>query len=856
MNPALRSFGFVLASLLGAATAARAHVIAFDLQGKAGPGLLSGNETRAVSGAAGRGGETGTGIVFNDQTRVLTINIAWGSIGGFSDLTGPAQGGHIHGPTASSGTESFNEDAPVLIGLDPRQGWKPDAANGGFSGNITLTEEQAAQLLAGRFYLNIHTATNAGGEIRANLVQPPFNPSNPIQAVIPRGEIVVELEPVATGLISPTLLVSPPDASDRQFIVEQTGQVRIIENGRLLSAPFLDLAGRMVALSPGYDERGLLGLAFDPGFADPASPGFRRLFTYTSEPVSGTADLPDPYATTLNHQSVVASWRVSAENRNVVDPASRREIVRIDQPQSNHNGGHLAFGPDGFLYIALGDGGGANDTAAGHNPSIGNGQDNSIALGKILRIDVNGTNAANGRYGIPASNPFANGGGVREIFASGFRNPYRFSVQGQELLVGDVGQRSVEELNRVQLGGNHGWRYKEGTFRFNASTGSVSDDLSGLPGGLVDPIAQYDRDEGISIIGGFVYSGTAIPVLAGRYVFGDYARPGAGPAGRLFYYDFAAAEIREFTIGRQSRPLGIYVKGLGQDQRGELYVMGSTISGPSGTAGIVYRIVPVASRMLNISTRLRVETGENALIGGFIVTGSESRRVIVRAIGPSLTASGVTGALADPTLELFGPDPSVPPVATNDNWRDSQAQEIQETGIPPASDAESAIVATLSPAAYTAVVRGKNNMTGVGLVEVYDLGQTQAARLANISTRGRIGSESANFLIGGIIAGGGSSGVRLVIRAIGPSLSKSGVSDPLQDPTITLFDANGVATATNDNWRDDPAQAQAIADAGLALTDDRESGMLVTIPPASGTAIVRGKNGMTGVSLLEIYHLQ
>lgn len=845
------SLAFAVSALF--AISAHAYQIAFDLAGKGGAGLLATNENGTINGTPGSGGEVGTGIVFNDGTRILTINVAWGSGSGFANLSGDARAGHIHGPTASSGAAGFNENASIMIGLDDKPGWNPSATNGGFSGSVTLTAEQVEFLFAGRLYINVHTQTNGGGEIRGNLVQPAFDPANPIPALIPHGPLRVELKQVASGLGSPTLLVSPKDGTDRQFIVEQRGLIRVIENGTLLPAPFLDVSSLIVPERAGFDERGLLGLAFDPGFNNAASPGFRRIFTYTSQPVAGTADLTDPYATTLDHHTVIASWRVDPANRNRVDPATRLEILRIDKPQFNHNGGHIEFGPDGFLYIALGDGGGANDTNPnGHNPTIGNGQDPNIALGKILRIDVDGINSANGKYGIPATNPFAVAGGVKEIFALGLRNPYRFSFNGDQLLVGDVGQRSVEELNRVELGKNYGWNKKEGTFTFNPLDGGVTANSPGAPADLVDPIAQYDRDEGISIIAGYIYDGAQNPGLQGKYIFGDYTRPGGNPAGRLFYYDFAAAEIRELIIGRDDRALGIYLKGMGRDQNGELYVMGSTTTAPSGNTGVVYKITAVPSQPVNISTRVRVQTGENAMIGGFIISGTAQKKIIVRALGPSLAAQNVADVLADPVLELRGPDGTL--LATNDNWKENQA-EIQASGLPPSNDLESAIVATLPAAAHTAVMTGKNETSGVGLVEVYDLDTAAASRLANISTRGRV-QTGENVMIAGVIVGGGNANSRVVIRGMGPSLSERGVANPLADPTLELFDANGTSVATNDNWKDNATQAGEITAAGLAPQNDSEAALITNLAAGQHTAIVAGKNGTIGVGLVEVYHLQ
>jgi glucose/arabinose dehydrogenase len=462
-----------------------------------------------------------------------------------------------------------------------------------------------------------------------------FDPTNPIPAVIPHGPVRVELRPIATGLVSPILVTFAPDTSGRIFVVEQTGQVWIYKNGVRTEVPFLDVASRMVALSPGYDERGLLGLAFDPGFANPESPGFRRIFTYSSEPVSGVADLVDQYATNLNHHGVVASWRVSADNADLVDPASRVELLRVDEPQSNHNGGTVAFGPDGFLYLGLGDGGGANDNNAnGHNPTIGNGQDPTIALGKMLRIDVNGTNSANGKYGIPPTNPFAEAGGVREIYALGFRNPYRFSFDGNDLLVADVGQNRVEELDRVELGKNYGWRYKEGTFKFNTD-GTISNDLTGVPPGLTDPIMQYDHDEGISITGGYVYRGTQIPELVGKYVFGDFSKSFTNPTGRLFYADLATGEIREFILGIHDQPLGLFVKGMGIDADGEIYVLGTTILGPSGTSGVVLKL-----------TRPSLVTGAPVPGAGVEGSGIPEDAVISSFGVPSVNDAGEVAYLA------------------------------------------------------------------------------------------------------------------------------------------------------------------------------------------------------------------
>ena len=276
-------------------------------------------------------------------------------------------------------------------------------------------------------------------------------------------------------------------------------------------------------------------------------------------------------------------------------------------------------------------------------------------------------------------------------------------------------------------------------------------------------------------------------------------------------------------------------------------------SGDGPVLSITYQL-PGGSQLpqlLNISTRLRVETGDNALIGGFIITGTQPKRVILRAIGPSLSSRGIAGALADPTLELV--NGSGLSLALNDNWKDTQQAEIEATTIPPTAEAESAIVRTLDPGSYTAIVRGKNNTTGVALIEAYDLNQAADSRLANISTRGFVQTD-ANVMIGGFIVGGQGS-ARVILRAIGPSLTQSGVANPLADPVLRLVDGNGAPIEANDDWRTDPDQAE-IAAAGLAPQNDLESALLANLPPGQYTAVVAGDNAGTGVGLVELYHLR
>jgi len=276
---------------------------------------------------------------------------------------------------------------------------------------------------------------------------------------------------------------------------------------------------------------------------------------------------------------------------------------------------------------------------------------------------------------------------------------------------------------------------------------------------------------------------------------------------------------------------------------------------PTPTPSAIPSSTPAPARSLNISTRSRVQAGDNVMIGGFIITGNVPKKVILRAIGPSLQGFGLNGVLADPMLDLHGPNGSL--ILSNDNWRENpdQALQIQASGIPPQDDLESAIVATLPPAGYTAVVSGQSSGIGLGLIEVYDLEPGSVAKLANIATRAVVGTGD-NVVIGGFILGGAEGSPRIIIRALGPALASLGIANPLADPTLELRDGNGMLIAFNDNWRDNPAQAALIKAAGLQPRNDLEAVIAATLPPAAYTGIVAGRNGGIGVGLVEVYNLQ
>lgn len=408
----------------------------------------------------------------------------------------------------------------------------------------------------------------------------------------------VGLEPIASGLTSPVALRQAPDGTGRLFIVDQVGLIHIVgPEGERLPEPFLDLRDRMVALMDGFDERGLLGLAFPSDFGREG-----RFFVYYSAPLRDGA--PEEW----NHTSHLSAFRVSEEDPNRADPASEQVILQVDQPQFNHDGGTIAFGPDGYLYVALGDGGGANDAGMGHGQD-GNGQDPTTLLGSILRIDVVGAEAR--PYKIPDDNPFVDDPEARdEIYAYGLRNPFRIAFDPATgwLYAGDVGQNLWEEVDIVRAGQNYGWNLREGRQCFDPENPSDPPDRcadkgpAGRP--LVDPVIEYLNANapgglGYSVIGGVVYRGSAMPSLTGRYLFGDWASPLADGDGLLLVAspgDLEDADLWPFERLRVAESagggLGAQLLAFGQDLDGEAYVLTSESSGPTGNTGRVRKLVP------------------------------------------------------------------------------------------------------------------------------------------------------------------------------------------------------------------------------------------------------------------------
>lgn len=373
----------------------------------------------------------------------------------------------------------------------------------------------------------------------------------------------IKVNNIADGFMGPVAMDCPKDGSGRLFICEQTGKIKIIKSGEVSKTPFLDVSGKLDKTNKIYSEKGLLGIAFHPEYKENG-----RFFIYYSAPSQKSGS---------NHKSILAEYKVSATS-DIADPSSEKIIMEVEQPEANHNGGQLAFGPDGFLYIALGDGGGAGDK---HSTS-GNAQDLNTLLGKILRIDVSEKSGSKNPYAVPPDNPFVNTKNSRpEIWVYGLRNPWRFSFDRKtgELFCADVGQNEWEEINIIEKGKNYGWKIMEGNHCYEPSTNCNQK-------GLTAPVAEYDHDTGISITGGFVYRGKNIPGLQGKYIFGDWK-------GKLFYLEAVSGkwEIKELKIeSKKDNDLDLNINSFGEDESGELYILTQKLTGTITANGAVYVI--------------------------------------------------------------------------------------------------------------------------------------------------------------------------------------------------------------------------------------------------------------------------
>ncbi|MCO4293025.1 PQQ-dependent sugar dehydrogenase [Solitalea sp. MAHUQ-68] len=361
------------------------------------------------------------------------------------------------------------------------------------------------------------------------------------------------LQLVVKGLESPIEMGMPDDGSGRIFIAEQKGIIKIIRNGAVLATPFLDLRSKMVAMNDGYTEKGLLGFVFHPQYKSNG-----KFYVYYSAHSSGSGS---------DHKSVIAEFKVSATNPDKAD-LTERKILEIEQPEANHNGGHLAFGPDKYLYIGLGDGGGGGD----EHGRIGNGQNLNTLLGKILRIDINKETT----YSIPPDNPFVNRANTKpEIWAYGLRNPWKFTFdKNGRLFCADVGQNKYEEVNIIEKGKNYGWRIMEASHCFNPATNCAAT-------GLTLPIYEYDHKVGISVTGGYFYTGAQILELQNKYVFADWT-------GVFFAI---TDQGKGGVISIKNKPNDLRVLSFGNDLKDELYVLTSLDTQPMSKTGALYKLV-------------------------------------------------------------------------------------------------------------------------------------------------------------------------------------------------------------------------------------------------------------------------
>jgi glucose/arabinose dehydrogenase/plastocyanin len=474
--------------------------------------------------------------------------------------------------------------------------------------------------------------------------------------------LTIDLSLIASGFNSPVQMAIPNDGTWRTFIIDQVGLIRVMDvNGTLLDEPFLDVTDRMVSLSSSFDERGLLSMAFHPDFVNNG-----RFFVFYNVPLKAE-DPPD-----FDSRVRISEFIVSSENPNKADPESEVILLEIIKPQFNHNGGQLAFGPDGFLYISIGDGGNANDVGPGHTPELGNGQDTSTLLGKLLRYDAE----TPGELNVPPSNPFIADTSILDpIYAYGLRNPWRFSFDmggEQRLFCADAGQDLYEEVDIILAGGNYGWNIKEGFHCFDldnptnppAQCPEIGSD--GKP--LIDPIIEYSHlDESgktvyTSVIGGYVNRSSKIQALEGRYIFGDFSSNFNTPDGTIFVAEedkngewqiyeasikFTGTDIDNQNNSRLNR----FILGFGQDINGDVYVFTKTNLGPTGSTGQMFKIVSSAVEIDVENFRFDADDNDGTQVDTVIISVGDTVRWIWK--GGVHTVTSGDGA-ADPEAgDLF-----------------------------------------------------------------------------------------------------------------------------------------------------------------------------------------------------------
>ena len=427
-------------------------------------------------------------------------------------------------------------------------------------------------------------------------------------------------------------------------------------------------------------------------------------------------------------------------------------------------------------------------------------------------------------------------GGIARVMASGALD---FSFDSGVGTGGNVFALALQHNGQIVLGGRF-VQYAGINRTFIArisSSGSLDQGYNPIPDDWVQSLAVEPDDR--ILVGGFFTSINGV----GRSRIARLNTNGSVDATFDPGFGFLGSLTNDAT----------QVRSLALQQFGRVLAGGVFTSYDNSLRNNIVRIFEGSTAFQNLSARAHVFTGERILIDGFIIEGSESKKVLIRGLGPSLAGFGILNFLADPTLSLF--DHTGTLIAANDNWKSTQQAQIQATGLAPSNDFEAAILATLSPGAYTAFLQGKSATSGIGLAEIYDVDPSVNAQVTNLSARGFVGSGN-DVLIGGIIIGGGPTGSvqRVLIRALGPSLSSAGVASPLANPILSLRDINGTVIANNDNWQD--SQQADIAATGKAPSNMKESAILALLAPGNYTAVVTGKNGATGVGLIEFYSLQ
>lgn len=569
--------------------------------------------------------------------------------------------------------------------------------------------------------------------------------SDPIPATVEKGDLVMEIEEwlrapaTSTGSTRARLSVMKPayDGSGRIFINDLRGPMYVIADDAMTE--YVDFND----VFPNFIDENRLGTGFHSFAFHPAFETNGKFYTaHTESAGAGTADFSPPIEQTINVQSVIVEWTATNPTAATFS-GTRRELMRIEYNDQVHNVQEIAFNHHvatshedyGMLYICSGDGA----SVANGYPEIGHRLD--TVYGTLLRIDPLGDNSANGRYGIPAGNPFVNDNDaatLAEIYAWGFRNPHRIawdSANPERLFLFDIGEKGAEEINLIVKGGDYGYSNREGTFLLDPSV--ATDEVFPLPANDGDfdyiyPVAQYDHDEGRAIAGGQIYRGEVWPELNGKLIFGDIAN------GRVFYVD-----ADSLTLGSQATFQELRLKKL--TERSLLQIMGDSRAdlrfgiSESGEIflttkrdGWIRRFTAPpepelngSGELSNLSTRGRVGNAGDVMIGGFVVI-EDDRRVLIRGLGPTLVDFGVTGALTDPKITVYNSTNEV--VATNDNWGEqSNAASIVATaasvGATPLTTGslDASAMLYLPAGSYTVHLEGNDGSTGVGLIEVYKI---------------------------------------------------------------------------------------------------------------------------------------